>query len=935
MSDTNLKSKFQEFQINDWELKLGDNVSTRTTSLGHESNHYRKCVNLPPVNKDVQDRHNHYIHELGKESLRTQFDEEKIIELEKAALLKKTTKVAKILKRKIKVTDLEDGGISVSIDQEWDTSTWSEELIQAGCDALILIFYDISADGSTTERKQRAIQMLQKLLFRHTYAESYIRKNLELLISKAANKLIRRGKCCALLDLLFIIDSCKDKFMFEISSANFNGKVIEMCMQEANLAAIMIQHTYRAKRNKKLTYRFTTIGTNLEGFGTDREIRMSRIGLINARTVELKDNWRLLHRNRPSHQIGALRGPIHIGINYTKVILELIAYLVSEQAKTFAHSNREDVLRSKGCILFTTFLAYHNGEFASITSKILANIAKVWEGYMEIIGSGCIHSAVKYMKHLRIHLNIAIPTTASSSHVITRENKHDKLSPHDAYLSCLDIISYTAIHAAGIYRAYLRYRYITPPYHEVERVDYSLVGKILLSESNYTQVRFTAQVKYIFGHVHLLKELSTMIITTNKSDLLEKCLKCILYILCTEAHSSVMIEIKAMQGVLLIRLVELLHSTDQMISNIVLSIFLQICTEDDSRKILNQSKINKYLSPFRDQYKGKYKHSALHRNIAVSVALCRQYNWRYYDPQILQWVLEGNNNNNLDTNNENTTDIHARFYGGDIHYLNTHTNNNTSTNNSTSNTTMSIAKEGIIRLFIFYDLLRTMRTTVVITDSIAEQLSIADWVILENNESSCQLMSQNAILFGVKSIVDFLCHPEEINYYDSLPLQESAAVCIVLEGLSTNRHTAQLAYSSGVINFLSKYIYLCKYLFLGKTMCLTQILIVLNGVKSAAIAFGRFSISIQSHLPSAEEYVQVVRSTELLNSIIFFVNTLSVTHPKLEDETLELQKVVGIGCLDFMNMYATLVISIEGKSKISTIRDLFPLGVVVVNVSYI
>jgi len=893
-----------EFEVKQWELSLGSTVSDRTQNLGHGSLNYRKAIKIPQVDGYIQEMHNLYMHELGKESLKAQLDDDKLIELEKAALLKKTTKVAKILKRKIKVTDLEDGGVSITIDQEWDTSTWSEELIQAGCDALILIFYDTS-DGVTSERKERALQMLQKLLFRHTYAETYLRKNVDLLIGKAATRIIRRGKCTALLDILFILDSCKDKYLSEISACNFNGRVVAMLIQEARLAAIMIQHAYRAKRNRNLSYKMIGKRNNNNGFGTDREVFYSRLSLINARTNELRENWRLMHRDYSKDHcrlVSGIRGPIYIGSNYIKVALELIAYLVSEKAGKYAHGNREDVMRSMGCILFTAFLASYTGLYSRITAKLLANIAKVWEGYLEIIGTGCIDSAVKAMKYLRTVLNVAVASNKSA-------DPHDRVSPVDAYIACLEVITYTAIHAAGIHRAFLRYRFIIPPHDEVERVDYSLVLSILVKQSNYNRDRFTQQVKVIFGHIKLLKELSSIIIATEKTEILVKALSCLFAILCTEAHSAVVSEVKAMQGLLMIRLVNLMQSKDLRVGYLCLCIFLQMCTEDASRQTLGHFKIAKYLAPYIIKYGFNFKHIPLQRCIAVIAALCRQCSWRYYDPQTFQSVINCSYQDDTD-DKEREKDHTARRYGGDA----------------------TVTHSATLRLLVFYDILRTMRTTAVVTDAIAEQFSIADWVVMVNNEPTCVGMSRTASAIGVKALVDFVCHPNEANYYDSLPIQETSAACIILEGLAADSKAAKASFSSGVVNFLSKFIFLCKYLFLGKTMLKSQIFVVLNGVKSAALALGRYAVAVKDDLKVADEYVVVAIKTELLASILFFMNTLSIVHPHLDEETTDLQKAVGIGCLDFLSMYASMVTCIDGKSTISSSRQLFPAGTAVVNV---
>jgi hypothetical protein len=161
-----------------WLQTLGNTTGDRIARLGGDVIEYRQLLGLPSVNPETQAIHNAYIHDIGGTLLRSKVDEDAEEVAAAERLRKKQTKLALILKKKIKVTDFEDGGLSVSIDQEWDTSTWSEELIRAGTESLILIFYQ--ANGSATaDRKERALYMLQKLLTRHKEAEMYIRENVE------------------------------------------------------------------------------------------------------------------------------------------------------------------------------------------------------------------------------------------------------------------------------------------------------------------------------------------------------------------------------------------------------------------------------------------------------------------------------------------------------------------------------------------------------------------------------------------------------------------------------------------------------------------------------------------------------------------------------------------------------------------------------------
>lgn len=73
---------------------------------------------------ETQETFNRFIHGLGADVLKTQLSDEKEREIAAEALLRKKNKIASILRKKVKVTDFEDGGLSVAIDQEWDTSTW-------------------------------------------------------------------------------------------------------------------------------------------------------------------------------------------------------------------------------------------------------------------------------------------------------------------------------------------------------------------------------------------------------------------------------------------------------------------------------------------------------------------------------------------------------------------------------------------------------------------------------------------------------------------------------------------------------------------------------------------------------------------------------------------------------------------------------------------
>ena len=107
-----------------WLKTLGNTAWERTERLGGEVLQFRKSVGLPPPNADKQASFNAYIHDIGGSLLATKVDDDAEEANKRERLIRKQTRLAKLLKKKVKVTDFEDGGLSVAIDREWDTSSW-------------------------------------------------------------------------------------------------------------------------------------------------------------------------------------------------------------------------------------------------------------------------------------------------------------------------------------------------------------------------------------------------------------------------------------------------------------------------------------------------------------------------------------------------------------------------------------------------------------------------------------------------------------------------------------------------------------------------------------------------------------------------------------------------------------------------------------------
>lgn len=968
-------------------------------NIGVDAHNYRELANLPSVVKEHQQRHNAYVQQLGIDVLSSMMSEAKEFEIERAKALQKQSKVGTLLRKRVKVTDFADGGIAISIEQDWDTSTWNDNLVEAGCEGLLLVFYDLN-EISSLDRKERALQMLQKLLSRHPAAEVFLRKNLEMIIGKATSRLIRNGVSCGVLNLLFVLNGCKDRFTLELSQFKFNGRAVDMLLVEAKLAAVLIQHTFRASIGKKQllgqSARKAQVAGAVEGFGSAKEAYYRKLRVINSRSSDLRQVWRKMHNTESKHLsrpnsraarpmsgvtssvanrilVGGIRGPIHLDAFHVHLALQIICHLVSDVAQGNAHGNREDIVRAQGCIILATFLGCSTSPFSFNAAKILSEVSKVSESFSSMINAGIVQSSFRYMKYARtvhnigtkiIHRPQARPTTQTA---MRTANDNQMLM---AFLDCFDIVIHMAQHAAGLYRAHRGYDYVKEAYGTTEQTDYhslllhlhrsnaiynltDLINKVkneannqykLNYVDNFTTVRppnvstaglpiysidkMLEEVTSLLADSYLLQELATIVLEVPQTSLLKRTLLCLLTLLSSHAHYRIVTEITAYGGKLMIKIIHLLAHDDVEISLLALLVFLQMATQTTSRKALMVVHVSKYLLEFQRAIiakhdAGKYaflQDRVLERSLLITTALGRQFDWRLYDPQVLQHAICSNPKESV--KRQLYLDLLITMK---VHRLDEGTKKSQLTKTNSSNTVRGTFQDDID------DLLASVNSNNV------HKLTISDWIIMPNNYTLCLQMSQQLSVLAPDILANYFIHPENIYYYESLPLHESVAVCQVLEGLCAYHQTARLIYSKSVVLFLIKFIYLNKFIFLGKEMPAMQIRILLSGIKSAFIALGRLCIAIKESFAPAEEYIHVLKSNDFLINAIFFLDTLSVFNHHIPFNVLQLQKEVGIVVLEYFNKYAQMLnfMQYEKMSQHAKMEDLYDVSKLVVQVSFL
>jgi hypothetical protein len=597
-------------------------------------------------------------------------------------------------------------------------------MIEAGCEALVLVFQEVGDFGKgmeqVYERKQRATVMLDKLLFRHHQANTWARVNIESMIGQSVNRLVRNGKSQSVFDVLYVLHVLKIKMYKELSTFKFSGRAHEMMMGEMRLAAIMIQHTYRSM---VIRTRVRPPNPMTDCFGDPKVMRDLRLSVVNARSLDLRLKWQVMHSfwsKSTKEKIGGFRGPIYVGQEYVILILEIVLQLVSEKCLDKAGSNREDIIDSHGLFILSGFLAAVDGPYAELSLQVLSNIAKHPKSCYEMLHCGIVSAATKYLIYIKKLKKDLDKNPDKKSKTFTLElNRLLNLMYHVNF-----VIYRTALHAAGLFRALGNYRYTIPGNADEEPIDYKIY--LISLGSNYKPEDVIKRL----GHKELLSQLFDSILSTKHLNTMRSLLNSILTISSSQCLDSIARELCMYGGRAMIRIIELLEEQDKVINSMALSIFLQVCTAEVGREKLIKSNISKYLSPLTKKTKS-YNRKPYQRAIMIISALCRQEDWYAYNSQDLPNVF-----------NEDFS---------------------------------------IMRAIVIYDLLRTMKRPNL---NIAENLTVADLTVLPVNKEFSLAMSKTAEVFVTRDLADFLTHPTDDKYFESLPLDESAAVCIVLEGLS-------------------------------------------------------------------------------------------------------------------------------------------------------
>lgn len=865
-----------------WEKYLGVDVLERTSNVGASARLFREIGGLSYPDELHQKNWNRYISVTGAQMMQMRMSKQKEEEAAAVARRQKVLKLGHVLRNRVQVFETKDGNISIQLDRDWDTSDWSTEMLDAGLQCLLQIFFEKSVDGSedATLRKEKATHMVEKLLSRHTAVRDIMKVTVESMVSSATTRSLRQGRSAGVLDLLYVINCCKSFFMRELSQFSYTAKAITMMTVELRLAAMLIQHSYRARLHRKRPRRYIPA---TEGFGSVQQIQRLRNWAIMVRSLELRYRWKIMHeRLDPAvrKQVGGFRGPVYIGEEHSLLALQSVYFLTSEGLE-YATSNREDVINANGCILLVGFLSATKGPFASLACQILAEVAKVPQCLYSMIHSGIARAVVKYLWKVQAELNTVLQTSANEK--ISRggsamsrqqlkkaefEFKQKVKDIRDRYKTCMSIVTRVAIQAAGVFRARGGYRYKKKTTSDSEAIDY----KITLRDSPKLAPE---DVVKLLGDYKLVREVFGIVVRSKNIGNVKCAMEAAFALSCSECLSSVLKEIVGLGATALLRLIELLEESDAGINSHALAILLQVCTVEAGRDALMKVNIPKHICHFtKATY--NYDRRPYQRAILICAALCRQEDWRAYDPVDFPLALSRD--------------------------------------------------DDTLRQAIMIDLLRSIRCP---DPNTAEDLSLVDLVVLGNKIPEAPLeFSKAAEAVAAREIADFLTHPNDERYFQSLPWDEAVAICCILEGLAAHKGTAMTLFSAGTIAFLGQAIYLSKFVILGPDMSDRRLMVVLNGVAAAANALSMLSLTGFDSEINANVFIEGAKKVDLVDACCFFINTLGVkAHPSLDTSMKELQLRVGQLVLDFFKRYASMLVNMDASDDNTDLKNLTPCGI--------
>jgi hypothetical protein len=870
-----------------------------------------------------------YIHKTGMELLQLKpgTSQEDIDAQQQQA--RRNLRLAKLLQKRIRVSDMADGGMNIAIDVEWDTSMWSREELESGCDALISIIMDISVarcgsnasqdrtllSSSTLpatrnagqERKSQALRMLSKLLHRHKEVEEHIKKQVDTLINRAINRRLVNGKSSSYLNLLHVLECCAPKFHRDFSTHNFTGKLFDLMLLEMKLAAIIIQHTWRSKKELRIKREAgdKPVKRYAEGFDevSDSRTKISLRELtIHARTDSLVRLWRLMHAELSADDkeiLSGIRGPVHMAGEYITAGLNTTLFLCSSKTIRGAADHREGLIQSNGITCLSFLIGTVSGPFALLACKILAEVAKSPTCIPQLLDSGCINSVLLFLRYCRNILKNSSPEFSTSTRALEAGSVNgspavpvaktmDLSAALEGIKAALFTLTRSGVHAAGLFRARGMYNFTVPNKRDVHSVSY----KVLLS--NFDKLKDTDIILRL-GNRSVVTELTSMLTEYTDLLLVRRTMMCLLALSCSEVGEIVLEEVTAFGGRALFRLVSFLDDETgengiddedacaaanedlggsgcahycKSVATLSMCIILQLCTLGHGRTALINSGILRMMNHLVCS-PSLFNNPSYFRGIFVLAALSRrgggtdpaqgEGEWRAYDPEGVEAAMH---------------------------------------------------KKNAIIKYIYIDLLRSIRgpPNSFCADEENLELVIEKLAVLHPHEVAAKELCANAERVGCKELIDFIVRPPDPIYYTKLSWDLLAGGAVIIEAMTRSVNAVSIILSPETVKHIGQCLRMAY-----NEMASTQpksphvAYLLLNMALSSTEAAFRLCVSSKGNFDMARVIFKGYRAANGIIAAKYFLAFLKDVHLHLSQQMRSLQDKLALTSVEFLDELCGLV----------------------------
>ncbi len=480
------------------------------------------------------------------------------------------------------------------LDNDWDTSEWTMQEIESACSTLITE----CETKASKKRQELSIRMLIRLLDRHQEAVSYVNKVSESILNKAFPGILVDGIHPHALNLSHLLAAIAPRFADSFSMLGPIAKVCKILTYEMDLAARVLQWRHKLRKQRRALF--------LSKGSIPKERYIRKQLTLNMKTDDLNKKWRSMHSaENPS----AL--PPDVQLSYMRFLLALCT---PENTK-YASGNRKEVVKKNGLIPICLCLKECDEGLPDLEggpSLASGSTANVSLAALQLDDHG-----ISMAHQVSCLLMLQIAKERSLLFSILRARIHEGLEkilslyqrlPAEDICMALDVLDQMGMNALKCsdvnlseedYKVYDQNRRARL-FHEEDAVDddASACPSDIEDEGEkqYWRRSTRGAIRDLLVKPILIQHLTALLHVPHEQIFLGSVM--ILHKLaCTQGFNHVLIEIIALAGRALEKVVEGINMQDSMIPFACLALIKQLATRQEGRDGMITSKVVGMLMP--------------------------------------------------------------------------------------------------------------------------------------------------------------------------------------------------------------------------------------------------------------------------------------------------------------------------------------------------